>query len=412
MPLTRRHVAVVMAANHLGGAERSLLALVRHANPFARFTVLVPEDGELTADAAAAGAVVRVADWPRELLAIGEQSGRPGVVRLSAAFPRLAIATARVRRLITALDPDVVVTNGIKPHVIGTLVALSSPRLPLVWYLRESLENRAVARAMLRRLSPRCDGALAISRYVERNAATYLDRDVPVSVAPNIVEPIAGLADDEPALAKPRGECWFASIGALTPLKGHDVFLRAAAIVRRQHPAARFLVAGANRYATEQGGGYAESLHALARELAIDDVVSFLGHRADVPALLRHVDVLVQSNTGPEGFGRSVVEGMQAGVPVIASRGWSFQELIVDGETGWLVPPGDVTAVAERMLAASRDHAARRRVGAAGRAFVEATIRPGITVDAFTSMLERAIARRRGPDGRHEDSSSRQILSA
>lgn len=412
MPLTRPHVAVLMAASHLGGAERSLLALVRHASAFVRFTLILPADGELAAHATAAGAAVHVAEWPRELLTLGEQSARPGIIRLSTVFPRLATVTARVRRVIATLDPDVLVTNGIKPHVIGTLVAMSSPRLPLIWYLRESVEGRTVARTVLRRLSPRCNGAIAISRYVERDAATYLAATVPVQVSANIVELDPGIEDGGTELRKPPGECWFASIGALTPLKGHDVFLRAAAIVHGEEPSTRFLIAGGNQYATEQGTGYGETLRTLARDLGLDGVATFLGHRTDVAALLRQIDVLVQSNTGPEGFGRSVVEAMRAGVPVIASRGWSFPELIEDGRTGWLVPPGDVTALAACMLAAARDAKHRRDIGGNGQTSARAGIRADQSVDDFTSMLQRVLAPRRDPGAHHENSASRQILSA
>jgi glycosyltransferase involved in cell wall biosynthesis len=385
------HVAVVMAGSHLGGAERSLLSLVQSTASLS-FTLIVPEDGELAAAAVSSGAEVRVQPWADRLLTLGERSGRPSVARLGSVLPAVRDAAGRLRDLLRSLAPDVVVTNGVKPHALGSLALRTLPAVPLVWYLRESMERRPVARLVLRTLAGRCDGAIAVSRYVANDAA-YLAPRTRVDVLYNIVN--VPILTPFPPFPKPAGEIWFAAIGALTPLKGHDVFLRAAAKVHGVCPEARFLIAGSNRYAPERTGGYEERLHQLVREQGLGSVVRFLGQRSDVGELLRHVDVLVQPNTGPEGFGRSVIEAMQAGVPVIASRGWSFLELIDHGSTGWLVPPGNPQALAYRMIGAAANASARRRVGRAGLAFAR-TIRTADCVAGFEAALHRAVARRNG----------------
>jgi glycosyltransferase involved in cell wall biosynthesis len=113
-----------------------------------------------------------------------------------------------------------------------------------------------------------------------------------------------------------------------------------------------------------------------------------------VPALLRQVDVLVQSNTAPEGFGRSVAEAMSAGVPVIASRAWSFLELIEDGRTGWLVPVGDAAALAQRMIAVGRDPAERHAVAAQARAVIGETTSAERSVATFARVVDAARKKR------------------
>lgn len=391
MPPT--HVAVLVAGSHLGGAERSLLSLVRRAAGEMRFTVLLPEAGELARDAELAGAGAWVTPWPARLLALGERSGRPSWATLARAVPAVRQAARAVRERVEAIAADVLVTNGIKPHLIGALALSGRPDLPLIWYLRESTEGRRLSRRVLALAARRCDAAIAISKYVAGDAGHYLPPTVSVEVAYNIVD-VSFPPGDDAVLPKAEGELWFATIGGLTALKGHDVFLRAAAIVRRELPHARFLIVGANRYATEQHTGYEAELRRLTDELGIGDRVMFTGYRRDVPALLRHIDVLIQSNIAPEGFGRAVAEAMSAGVPVIASRAWSFLELIDDGRTGWLVPVGDAGALAQHMIAAGRDPVQRQAVAARARAAIGDTANAERAVAAFVRAVDKAAQKR------------------
>ncbi len=390
----RPHVVVLMATGRLGGAERSMVSLIKSSTAARRFTLLLPEPGELGRVAAAAGAEALVVPWPHRVMTLGERSGLPHPTALLRAVPPFWSAVARVAAQVHSLRPDVFVTNGIKPHVMGALALRKFPGVPLVWYLRDSLDGRRLSRVIFRRVSHRCDAAVAISEYVARDAATYL----PAALRPTIVYNILGVplepdGDDEP-IQKPDGELWFATIGGLTPLKGHDVFLKAAAIVRRERPEARFLIVGSNQYAPEQGLDYPGHLRALADRLHLETVVRFLGQRHDVQPLLRQIDVVVQCNTAPEAFGRSVAEAMSAGLPVIASQGWSFSELIADGRTGWLVPPGDVQALADRMLTAAIDPGARRDIGERARMFITSITDPSSCTAAFDEALTRAAGRR------------------
>ena len=391
------HVAVLMATSHLGGAERSLLSLIRSAAGTMRFTLLLPEAGELSREAREVGAEWCLAPWPERLLALGERSGAPSIATLARVVPAIRRAAVVVRERLEAMGADVLVTNGVKPHIVGSLALRTRHDRPLVWYLRECIEGRRLARGALSIAAGRCDAAIAISKYVARDARTYLPQTVSIDVAYNIVSvPFAAGdgADELHESRKAASECWFATVGGLTPLKGLDVFLHAAAVVSRERPDSRFLIVGANHYVPEQRSGYERRLRSLASELGLEGRVAFLGHRRDVPALLQRVDVLVQPNTAPEGFGRSVAEAMIAGVPVIASRGWSFLELIEEGRTGWLVTPGDADALAQRMLAVARDPEARRAVAERARHFIGEATSAERGVAAFAKAIEKATAKR------------------
>jgi glycosyltransferase involved in cell wall biosynthesis len=385
--MTRPHVAVLAATGSIGGAERSLIALMSATADRIRFTVLLPEGGDLARQAALAGADVRVTPWSRRLLEFGELNRSNIWLRMATVMPGIRHAVRALRTSVAELRPDVVLTNGIKPHVVGALAAGRSPTWTLVWYLRESLEERRVSRVLLARLSRRCLGAIAISRYVATDATTYVDAHVPVRVIYNIIEPGEGKASAASLPRKGPEDIWFATIGALTPLKGHDLFLRAAVDVSKQLPGARFLIIGSAAYRTEQHLAYESHLRELATKLNLGAKVSFLGHRTDISALLRKIDILVQANRGPEGFGRSVAEAMLAGVPVVASNGWGLREIIEDGRTGWLVPIGDVAALSERMLVAGRDPSLCRVIGQQGVARAKAMFSATAAATAFTDFL-------------------------
>jgi glycosyltransferase involved in cell wall biosynthesis len=100
----------------------------------------------------------------------------------------------------------------------------------------------------------------------------------------------------------------------------------------------------------------------LAAALGIIDRVEFRGHRDDIAAELAPIDVLVHASITPEPFGQVVLEGMSAGLPVVASRAGGPEEIISDGVNGLLYPPGDVIALAQILVRLEREPKLRARL--------------------------------------------------
>ncbi|WP_239461960.1 glycosyltransferase [Occallatibacter savannae] len=144
----------------------------------------------------------------------------------------------------------------------------------------------------------------------------------------------------------------------LEPVKDVATLIDAVSIVAAQHPAIRLEIAGEGSLRT----ALQERVHALG----ISENVAFLGWRSDVSALHHSWSLFIQPSLD-EGFGVSVLEAMASGLPVIASDAGGLRELIVDGKTGLLVPPGNPTILAEkiRLLIESPDVMAT--MGDAGR---------------------------------------------
>ena len=152
-----------------------------------------------------------------------------------------------------------------------------------------------------------------------------------------------------------------AILAALRPEKNHELFLRAAALVHKEIPEARFVIIG--------DGPRRAGLETLARELSLDASVRFLGTRADVPELLALADVMLLTSH-MEANPVSILEAMAAEKPVVATRVGSVETAVLDGQTGYLVAPGAAEELAGRVVELLRDRPRAAAMGRAGRQHV------------------------------------------
>ncbi|MDJ0630915.1 MAG: glycosyltransferase family 4 protein [Rhodobacter sp.] len=155
-------------------------------------------------------------------------------------------------------------------------------------------------------------------------------------------------------------------VGRLAAVKGVAVLLDAMAALKDRFPEARLTLIG--------DGGERAALERRARDLGLDQSVTFAGARtqAEVAEALRGADIFVLPSFA-EGVPVVLMEAMASTLPVIATRIAGISELVEEGVSGHLVPPGSDTALAEAIAALLEDPDARRRMGAAGRAQVEAS---------------------------------------
>jgi glycosyltransferase involved in cell wall biosynthesis len=141
-------------------------------------------------------------------------------------------------------------------------------------------------------------------------------------------------------------------------VKDHRTFLKAARRVRAVRPEARFVIAGE--------GELASSLKATAKELGLERDVLFAGRRDEVADLLAVSSICVLSSKA-EGFSNSVLEYMAAARPVVVTDVGGAREAVIDGETGYIVAPGDDEAMADRIIALLGSPSQARLFGERGR---------------------------------------------
>jgi len=159
-------------------------------------------------------------------------------------------------------------------------------------------------------------------------------------------------------------------IGRLVRWKGQDIFLRAMAQVAGVVPQLHCLIIG-DAASDSEGQAFRRELDALTQTLGLADKVHFLGWRSDVPQLLSVMDILVHASLEPEPFGRVLIEGMAAGKPVVAAAAGACPEIIDDGVSGLLVPPGDADALADAVRSLLQNPDRMRAMGMVARRQVE-----------------------------------------
>jgi glycosyltransferase involved in cell wall biosynthesis len=204
------------------------------------------------------------------------------------------------------------------------------------------------------------DRTMAVSVGVRDSLvrATGLPRDRIAVVHNGIDQPPEG-AMSTPLPPPADGEIRIGFFGRLSPEKGVPDLLRGVALVAQRHPSARTLIVG--------DGPDRADLEAMARRLGIGDRVQFLGFRTDAREIMAQVDIVAHVPVY-EGFGIVVLEAMAAGRPVVVNDApGGISEIVIDGETGLVVPSGSAEALAHALTRLIDHPRERDRLGRNGR---------------------------------------------
>lgn len=273
---------------------------------------------------------------------------------------------ATIRTLAQQSQADVVHAHGYKADIYGWF-GLRRTSIPLVSTCHTWYDNDAVVRlygALDRRVLRYFAGVVAVSEDVERRLLEAGVSPAKVSLIRNGIDlqPFAH-AHSTPSPDSPiTHPLRVGLVGRLSPEKGVDLFLRAAARVLASHPATSFVVVG--------DGPDRQQLAALIDELGISANVSMPGHCDDMPTLYASLDLLVSSSRH-EGLPIALLEGMASALPLVATRVGAVPSAVVDGVTGLLIPPEDVDALTTAILSLLNDPQRSSAFGAAARSRIE-----------------------------------------
>jgi glycosyltransferase involved in cell wall biosynthesis len=284
---------------------------------------------------------------------------------------RRALAAAAVR-------PDAVVTRGVSAQIVGARIARRArARLVLNEHTPVTPDGGLVAprphqRALTRVATRHVDAVIAVSTsQVEPLEALGYRR---VTVVPNGV--FAGsLADVDPSPELEGLGFAALSVSGLRPEKRVDVFIEAIRTARQSNPQIRGYVAGEGR---EE-----ERLAPLARDAGVE----LLGVRPDALDLMRGASAVCLTSEA-EALPMSVLEAMALERPVVATDVGGTREVVLDGETGYLVEPGDSAAVARALTQLAEDPARARAMGVAGRRRQQERFSGEAMVDGYLAALE------------------------
>lgn len=354
------------------GADRQLLAMAAGLDP-ARFraVAVLPEAGPLADDLQAAG--VEVIVRPR-LAVLRRALFTPW--GLASVAGRLARDRAGLGRL--ARERGAVLVHANTSVCVGAYAAAARAGVPLVVSVREIYTDFARFWPLYRRFLLRAD-VLACSSEPVRAQFGDSSRARVLHEGVTAVARRAGREEARGALGLPADAFVCAVLGRLSSWKGQDVLVRALATPPLAAGESVALVAGDAWPGEER---HERALRELAAALDLGDRVRFAGFRDDVDNVYGAADVVVVPSTRPDPLPNSALEAAAAGCCVVAAGHGGLPEIVRDGETGRLVPPGDPGALAAVLAELAADPAQRERLGAAAAADV---------ADRFsvTRLLER-----------------------
>jgi glycosyltransferase involved in cell wall biosynthesis len=357
-------------SGQVGGAERCLLSLAAGLDR-ARFrpAALVGSEGPLAGMLTRAEVSTEVVAMPAALRRLSRYHPNRGWGARVLPWLEAPAYLRRLRRAGAKTEPRLAHSHGLKMHVWSAALARGWGAR-LVWHLHD-FPPPGNALRLLRAAAGRCDLAAANSEAVARAYAELApELAAKLRVVPNGVALEPFRQGDGRAFRARWGlradEFVIGMVAIFAPWKGQDVFLRAARQALTEAPALRFLLVGDDIYDTAGHGGGRQALEALTRELGVSEAVRFSGYCEDVADAYAALDVMVHASTQPEPFGRTAIEAMAAGVPVIAAGGGGMLEVVEDGRSGRLTPPGDSAALAQAMLALWRDAGQRHALAQQG----------------------------------------------
>jgi len=387
----------VIYVNHtaeVSGGERSLLALLG-ALPERVQPVLATPVGPLREAAAAAG------------IETAPITGTAGSLRLHPVHtPRslgeLALAGAQVRRLARSRHAALVHANSIRAGVALAAARLSrpAPGIARIVHIRDCLPRGLVSDATLRLIGASATVVLANSRYTAQSVlAVAPQARVEVAYSPVDLDRFdPARIDRAQARARVGGagerELLLGVVAQLTPWKGQDTAIEALELLRKRGVDAHLLLIGSAKFlaraARHDNAAYIARLRAMVSAAHLDDRVSWLGEREDVPELMRALDVLLLPST-EEPFGRAVVEAMAMEVPVLATDVGGPRELVREGQDGRLLPPRAPQAWASALEELAADRDMRAAMGRAGRERARGHFSLERHVEAVVGAYDRAL---------------------
>lgn len=363
----------------MGGAERCLVDLLEvlpSMRPDVSCDLLSLEDGPLMETARVLRVPASVVPFARSLNGLGEGNfGLAGLLRGALHLPDVSRAARFISRHLAATRPDVIHSNGIKTHLLSSLLAKRGT--PVIWHIHEFLGSRRLTPFLLRLARSGCTKAVCNSSAVATDARDCLPAARTKVIYNGVdcdrlkagprdtarLDRLAGLPAAEPDVVR------VGLVGTYAKWKGHELFLDAIANYGTLPGAARarFYIVGGSIYRTGGSQISREDLIERARSLGIGNKIGFIDFQSDPSPIYQSLDIVVHAATSPEPFGRVIVEAMACERAVIATLAGGALELFTPEKDSLGVAKGDAADLSRAMARLAGDPALRARLGRAGR---------------------------------------------
>jgi glycosyltransferase involved in cell wall biosynthesis len=334
-------VAYLDHTSQWSGAEIALFHLLTRVNKPIQPIVFLAEEGPLASKLQEAGIEVRIVPLDEKVRKRNRNS--VNLQLISSAFSMIKYGSV-LARMLKEEQVTCIHTNSLKSAIYGAIAAKLSA-LPLVWHIHDIVAPpylKSIVAKGIRTLAHYLpDGIIANSNTTlsSLNLSQSSRRQKNTVIYPSFAAPTVS-PSKEVKVFKSKKHFTVLLVGRLTEWKGQHVLLAAAEkFLPQSH--VRFWIAGDALFGEQ---AYKARLIQLIEEKKLTNVTLF-GHVNDVGTMMQQADVLVHTSISPEPFGQVIVEGMAAGLPVIASNEGGPREIVLHNETGLLIPPNQPEAL-------------------------------------------------------------------
>lgn len=302
-------------------------------------------------------------------------------------YPR---AIASLRTLMAQHRPAILQVNSSRDSWIGaiaTRLLRPRPKLLRIRHISAPLNRNLMTRLLYRRLFD-----MVVVTGGEKTKRELVERDglaadrvaaFPIGLDVNYFRP--GAPDDDLRLefGLPKGHQLVGLVSYLRSYKGHEYFIEAARMIVAQRLDVTFVIVGE--------GPEEQSIRSRIEQLGLSPRIRMLGFRDDLVNVLRSFDLFAIPSVEGDTIPQVLMQALAVGLPVVSTTVGSIPDVVIEGETGYVVPPRDAGALAKQIGKLLDDEALRRRMGLQGRALVERSYSLDRMLDRMEGVYDRLL---------------------
>ena len=283
---------------------------------------------------------------------------------------RYPSAILSLRALLARHRPDILQVNSSRDSWIGAVASrllVPRPKLLRIRHISAPLNRNLMTRLLYRHLFD-----MVVVTGGEKTKRELVERDglaadriaaFPIGLDVEYFRPAAAEPDLRMELDVPGGHLLVGLVSYLRSYKGHEYFIEAARILASNRDDVTFVIVGE--------GPEEQSIRTMIGHLRLERRIRMLGFRDDLLNVLRSLDVFAIPSVEGDTIPQVLMQALAVGIPVVSTTVGSIPDVVIEGQTGFVVPPRDARALAERIAALLDDSALRARMGAQGRSLVE-----------------------------------------
>jgi len=333
----------VNPSSQIGGAEVALINFTKYFPDKSNIYVILFEQGPLGVELQRAGAKVYILELSQSIVKLSRQN-LSGIFRAIIDLPG---EVCKILKVINLISPDLIITNGIKAHILIGIASLFK-NIPYLIYLRDRL-SAPLFRCIISFFARRSKGVVANSNQTLKSL-NLQGSNIKTYVVHNGVD-LTRFKNDKSAKNRARklikrrfnikARVFIGTIGHISPLKNFEEFIELAEKFKDKEDIVFFIIGGTVYKTSQNLNFYMQRLKIKAKDLLNSKKLIFTGQVNDVENILPAFDIII-STSKSEGFGRAILEAMACKVPVICAKPSVFEEWILSGYSGYLYRRGNI----------------------------------------------------------------------